>query len=460
VSSRSQIALLHRIAPLSKAVQFRERTVVESHWLISGVDKVRFKRIAPLLLAGVLVATSCSSSKKASSTGTTTGGTTAAAADPGLTPTTITVGTVADVGGPVPGILEGAIFGMQAYAAYLNSIGGVNGRKLVIKTGDSALACATSTTAMQGLVNDVFAFVGDFVVNDSCQAQILQANPTLSNVSYALSKTMGDEPNNYPVAPQPPGWRTGPFQYFKDHLSDGQMNAGGLYAASGQNPITWGGLKGALTQVVYKVVYERATQPTETDFTADVVRMKNAGVQLLTLDVEDVATTARVLDAAFQQNWHPKVVDTSGSYDAHFFKLLANAGAAEGIYNDQLFSLFLGEDSTSTPEVKLFNDWMTKTKPGVSPDLFAMYGWASGALFTEAVKKAGNNLTRASLQTALKSITSFDDNGLIASADPAGKKPATCFAIVTVKNGKYVRVTPTDKGFTCAGGGYYYVPKS
>ena len=426
---------------------------------------MRFKRVLPLVVAGVLVATSCSSSKKSSSTGTTAaaGGTTATSAastgapQPGLTASTITVGTIADVGGPVPGILEGAIYGMQAYAAYINSIGGINGRKLVVKTGDSALACATSTTAMQSLVNDVFAFVGDFVVNDACQAQILQANPDLSNVSYALSKTMGDEPNNYPVAPQPPGWRTGPFQYFKDHVSEGQLNAGGLYANTGQNPITWGGLKGALTQVGYKVVYERGTAATETDFTADVIRMKSAGVQLVSLDVEDAATTARFLDAAYQQNWHPKVMDTSGAYDAHLFKLLANPAAAEGLYNDQLFSLFLGEDSASTPEVKLFNDWLTKTKPGVSPDLFAMYGWAQGALFTEAVKKAGSNLTRTSLQTALKSITNFDDNGMIAAADPSGKKPATCFAIVTVKNGKYVRVTPADKGFTCEGGGYYYV---
>jgi branched-chain amino acid transport system substrate-binding protein len=417
---------------------------------------VRFKRVVPILLVGILVASSCSSSKKSAATGPSAGGS-SAPTEAGLTPTTITVGTVADVGGPVPGILEGAIYGMQAYAAYINSVGGIDGRKLVIKTGDSALACQTSTTAMQSLVNQVFAFVGDFVVNDACQAPILQANPTLSNVSYALSKTMGDEPNNYPVAPQPPGWRTGPFQYFKDHLSDGQLNAGGLYAASGQNPITWGGLKGALTQVGYKVVYERATQPTETDFTADVIRMKSAGVQFLDLDVEDVATTARVIDAAYQQNWHPKVIDTSGSYDAHFFKLLANPTAADGIYNDQLFSLFLGEDSATTPEVKLFNDWMTKTKPGVSPDLFAMYGWASGALFTEAVKKAGSNLTRVSLQTALKGITSFDDNGMIAAADPAGKKPATCWMILTIKSGKYVRVAPATKGFTCNPGGYYYV---
>jgi branched-chain amino acid transport system substrate-binding protein len=420
---------------------------------------VRFKRVGPLLLAGVLVATSCSSSKSSKASSTTaasSGGATAV----GLTPSTITIGTIADVGGPVPGILEGAIYGVQAYVAYLNSIGGVGGRKLVVKTGDSALACQTSTTAMQGLVNDVFAFVGNFVVNDACQAPVMQANPDVSNVSYSLSTTMGNLPNLYTVAPMPLGWRTGPLQYFKDHLSEGQLTAGGLYAASGNNPTTWSGVKAALTQTGYKVVYERATQPTETDFTADVLRMKSAGVQFLNLDIEDVATTVRVLDAAYQQNWHPKVIDTSGSYDAHFFKLLANPQAAEGIYNDQLFSLFLGEDSATTPEVKLFNEWMTKTKPGVSPDLFAMYGWAEGALFVEAVKKAGNNLTRASLATALKSITTFDDNGMIAASDPAGKKPATCWAIITIKNGKYVRVSPTDKGFTCNPGGYYYMPKS
>ena len=80
---------------------------------------------------------------------------------------------------------------------------------------------------------------------------------------------------------------------------------------------------------------------------------------------------------------------------------------------------------------------------------------ASAQLFVQALTKAGPKATRADVMKVLKTVTSFDADGLLAPANPAGKKPATCWILNVVKNGKFVRVdTPTDK-FRCDGSYHY-----
>ena len=51
----------------------------------------------------------------------------------------------------------------------------------------------------------------------------------------------------------------------------------------------------------------------------------------------------------------------------------------------------------------------------------------------------------------LKTITNFAGNGLAAPANPAAKTAATCFIIIDVNNGKFVRDPSTPSGFTCSG---------
>ena len=52
--------------------------------------------------------------------------------------------------------------------------------------------------------------------------------------------------------------------------------------------------------------------------------------------------------------------------------------------------MFLGEDADKIPEVKLFNEWMKKTDPNQSVDLFALYGWLSARLFVDAMQQDGH----------------------------------------------------------------------
>ena len=131
----------------------------------------RTRKLVALGTVMFLVAVGCSSSKKTSTTATTSGSTASTqstagntASDVGITPTQITIGNVVTLTGPVPGLFAGGAAGTDAYFQYINSQGGVNGRKLVLKTGDDGLTCNGYQTQLQSIGPSVFAFVGTWSV--------------------------------------------------------------------------------------------------------------------------------------------------------------------------------------------------------------------------------------------------------------------------------------------------------
>jgi ABC-type branched-subunit amino acid transport system substrate-binding protein len=208
----------------------------------------------------------------------------------------------------------------------------------------------------------------------------------------------------------------------------------------------------------YQIAYERVFQPTETDFTADIVQMKAQGVTLLTLSSADVKTMARVEAKANQQGWHPEVTLLGAAgYDNTLFTLAGSPDALENAYLYLPTAMYLGEDRSSVPDVDLFQNWMQQTNPGANVDLFTVYGWTSAKLFVQALKAAGPQATRASMLSALQAIDQYDADGMLAPSGPASKTPATCYIMVQIHGGKFERVDSPPPGYRCDGT-YVYRP--
>jgi ABC-type branched-subunit amino acid transport system substrate-binding protein len=209
-----------------------------------------------------------------------------------------------------------------------------------------------------------------------------------------------------------------------------------------------------LTHTGYSIVYSRKVEATETNFQGDVTNMQQKGVKAIFFQGE-VSTLARMAaamhDAGFTvpfANWG------APAYDPGFLSL--SQGGANGAILSQALAMYEGEDASSVPEVALFDTWMHRVAPSQTIDLYAAYSWAAGALITQALIKAGPKVTRKNLLAALSTIKSFNDNGLVAPADPADKTPPHCWIAIDVKGGKFVR-DPADPatGFVCNPGGYY-----
>jgi ABC-type branched-subunit amino acid transport system substrate-binding protein len=365
----------------------------------------------------------------------------------------VTIGQLADVSGPVPGLFEGAKDGLAAWAAYVNSTGGINGRKVNVKFVDSGLNCTDYTNGIKGLAGDSFALVGAFSVVDACGEQTLKANPALPDIQAAIINPVLDPyPNVWSPLPATPGDATTVYQYVKDKygLSAVQHSAS-LYGTTSQ--INFEEDSTAMKSIGYKILYNRGYSPLETNYTADILRMKNEGVEVVDL-VGAVGNAADFLNQAAQQNFHPVLI-CSTPYDTSFFKLLGNPSYADNvvIYLDS--AMYLGQDESQVPEIGTMTQWLQKVHPGATMNAYVVDAWAAGLLFGQALEKAGSNPTQSSLTSALKGITSFTANGLLPTENIAQHKISVCDVIVTVKGGSFVRTDPATSGFECNG---TYVP--
>ena len=420
-------------------------------------------RLGAVVLSSSLVVslalTACGSSsssggtaKASGSTGTSTtasqstAGNTASA--PGITPTTITIGQIADISEPVPGLFKSAQVADQAYAKYINDQGGIYGRKIVVDSRDSAFNPAKIQSDAADIAAHDFAFVGNYTLFDIGMQPTIDSQH-VPNISVAIGSALGNDPNTYSPTPSTLNdYALGPYEYLKQKYPDAIKHVGVIFsAATASTQQSWAVQQQALQHLGFNIVYARGFNQSETTFDSDILKMKDAGVQLfLGVAFPDNygATFARELA---QQNFHPINVETA-SYGSNLVSLAGPA--AEGMYIVLGSALFLGEDATAVPAVATFDKYMKQIDSTDSIALWGASSWSAMALFVQALKNAGQNPTRASLVSALNKITSFTSDGLIPASNPAQNVPGHCWLLAQVKNGKIQRAAPTPpNNFIC-----------
>jgi len=372
----------------------------------------------------------------------------------GVTPTAVRVGNVATLA--VGGLFKGALVGTEAYADYVNSTGGINGRRIMVDSGDDNFSGAGNKQATQNAINKDLALVGGFSLQDNFGGQLLAQNPGMPDVAMVLDSATGKLPNVFSAVPLNGGWETGPLQYFKQKFPSDVDAVGTIVSNVGSAEKDWAGEKYVMQKIGYKIVYDPSIPVTQTDFTANVVAMKQAGVKILFIDQLPQNYASALLKNLQQQNFHPQVILGAASYSNVLIPNSGGASAVNGAYVDQNTSFFLGQDAKVIPAVGLFNKWVKTASPGFQPDLFTLYGWLSAELFSQALQNAGSNPSRGSLLTALSKITTFSGQNLVTPSDPAAKTVSNCYLLGRVANGDYERyddppVTGPTNGYRCEG---------
>jgi ABC-type branched-subunit amino acid transport system substrate-binding protein len=407
--------------------------------------------------SGAVIGTSSAGAASSSSTCPAPSPITAAdaASTTGVTPKSITVGNVSIITGPVPGLFEGAPIGVKAYFDYINSKGGVDGRKLLVDSKDDAFSGQQNETETQEIIGSDFALVGSFSLFDGYGCKALATNPAVPDVSVTLDPGTNALPNDFSAQPLAVGSGLGPLKYYKAHYPK-DLTVGTIVSNAASALAQWAGQAAALQHEGYKIAYVDDVNPLASDFTTDVINMRNDKVNAVDLTALDWQDAAIFMQNAAAQNWHPGLVFSGGPvYADQFISHAGGAAATNGIQIGQAQALYLGQDASHIPAVSAFNKYVKKVSPSWTPDLFTLYGWASGALFVQALQAAGKHPTRGSVLAQLKKITSFDAGGLLAPTNPAKKIPSNCYVMMQIKNGKFVRVLPKTSGFDC-NGTYFY----
>ncbi len=375
----------------------------------------------------------------------------------GLTGSTVTVGNISTL---FAGLFKGADVGTEAYAAYVNAQGGVDGRRIVVDSYDDGYQGGPNKQETQAAVAKDFALVGGFSLQDNFGGTVLAANPGVPNVTVSLDDATANLPNTFSPDPAAHGWPLGPLAYFQSKFPAAVTKAGALVADQPSAISKWNDEKATMEHLGYKVVYDNQFDITQVDFTQNVVAMRNAGVKILFIEQMPQNYAAAVIKDLDRQNFHPIVVLGASTYSEALVPNAGGAAAIDGAYLEQPTSLFLGEDASAIPAVSTFLTWVQKVAPGFKPDLYTLFGWVSAELFAQALRTAGPHPTRGSVLQALRGITTFSGNNLIAPANPAGKIPANCYVIARITNGKFQRLddpptTGPTHGYRCDQPFYY-----
>jgi ABC-type branched-subunit amino acid transport system substrate-binding protein len=398
-------------------------------------------RIGVAVTVAALALTACGSSSPAKS------GSTADTSK--LTGSPIKIGNVVDLTGPIPGLFKGAREATEAYVNKINSTGGLDGHPVSIVTADSQTSCNGATAAWGSVMPQVQAMVGSISALDSCAAKALNASPKTPAVFEILNPVLSGITNTFAPSPRPLGQSIGAYKYISAKHPGAIAKLG--FIANTQTEFTTIELLGGLKTIGGAVAYTVTTDVTkQTDYTANIIKMRANGVKWLSMDGLPIDAISRILSAAKQQNWRPEVITAAPAYDGNFLKL-ADPAAVEGVLLPLQQALFLGGDRKTSVGVDEYLTWLEKTHPGAKPDIFGAQAWASAELWNQAWHKAGGTKSPDDVRFALGTIQKFDAKGLIAEASPTTRTPPGCWLVAEIKGGAFERVEPADKGFSCDG---------
>jgi branched-chain amino acid transport system substrate-binding protein len=173
-----------------------------------------------------------------------------------------------------------------------------------------------------------------------------------------------------------------------------------------------------------------------TDVSAQIARLQAARPQVTFLVLTPPAG-AQALKERQKIGWTETVMVSSGPLTDERYLALAG-DAAEGVEG---LSLWPDPVSSDLPGVKAYREAMQKHFPKNEPNRYSISGYFAAMLFTEGARRAGRNLTRDGLVTALEGVKGWDSGILPPLTIGADHETQRQGFWVRVENGRFKQLT-------------------
>ncbi len=374
---------------------------------------------------------------------------------PGVTANTITVGNIASISGVAPGLTQSAQQATEAWAAYVNSTGGICGRQVKVQPFDDGNDSGQNYADAQQACSSDFAMVGNASGFDDGSAQAVSAcsiPDMAAEVSTAAAGTTAD------IFGASPGnahyWPLGPGNYLKATYPNAISKAAMIYLNVSATQTQAEHEVAANQSIGFHYVYDESTTPTNANYATNVQAMQSAGAQYVT-EYSDASSAERLLQAMQQANYAPQVVDWfSEEYSPQFAQQTAPESNGDLVLMSATAAY---QEASANPGLQLMESWMNRVAPGYHQDIFAILAWSAGLAFEQAAKAAGPDLTRAAVITQLQGITNWTGGGVTPPVNIGQKIPSKCFFYMKIENGTFQRVYPSaPNSYDCNSGYLQY----
>ena len=326
----------------------------------------------------------------------------------GVTANEIVFGSHNDLSGPTAILGVGGVNGVRMRFDEVNEAGGIHGRQLRFIVEDAGYQIPRAIQAANKLVNrdNIFA--------------MLVAMGTPMNNAIMPSLFEAGVPNLFPIS----GGRTmvEPFKAL-------QVTGRGIYydeiRAAARYFIEEKGaskpcivyqdtdygqevLEGAEEQIAAMGLTPAtisAHKPTDSEFTATILRLRNAQCDLMLMGTVH-RDTILILEAARKMDWtEVSWVGTNASYNAAIPR--QESGSAEG-YSVFAHMYLPYRDSLTDPAMI---DWWDRyvEKFGIEPEYLAMEAYRNADVVIKALEAVGKDLTAEKLIKAIESMGTYTD---------------------------------------------------
>ena len=327
--------------------------------------------------------------------------------DPGITSNSILLGGTAPLTGPESTYYAPVARGAQAYFAYVNAHGGVFGRQIDYKVDDDAYDPAQTVQDTRQLVQEDHVFA---IFNSIGTEHMLAVRPFL-NASKVPQLFVGSGSRAILNGAKQYPWTVG---YLPSFFGEGELY--GHYVSS-----TWPKSKVA---VLYendaygmdlrdglqkglggkaKIVGTASYELTDTDMSSQIAALRATHADTLALFALPKEVIQAFL-AAHKLGWQPHYIISNVSIDPFVMNVVASSAGKktpEGAISSAFLKLATDPKLANDKGVKLYHSIMKTYCTGCDPNALAhIYGMAAAYTMVDALKHAGKNPTRASVQKA------------------------------------------------------------
>jgi branched-chain amino acid transport system substrate-binding protein len=359
---------------------------------------------------------------------------------------TIRIGAIFDRSGPTSDVGVPYSDGINAYITFVNSRGGIRGRRIQVVSQDTSYNVARSEAFYQQLRTSGIAAILGWATADTeaFKARVASDRLPYLSASYAESVARPSEtPYNFFIAPSYSQQMRIALRFIAKQSKNRRVKVAVFHHNSpfGQSPLEDG--RRYISSKRLRIDYSTETMPTgATDLTAQLTRARDADWIIVQNTSSPAATLAR--DAA-RLGLRAKIILLNWAADELFVSLAGRA--ANGVYGVQPF----GTTALKVRGLRAPTDWLKRNGGGSihRKGIHFVQGWYTAAVMVEGIRRLiarGQEVNGPNIKTALETMPPFDSGGVTAKVRftksyHAGQRSSRIFRVI---RGRFRQVT----GFT------------
>ena len=358
----------------------------------------------------------------------------AAAAD-GVTPTSVTVGQSAAFSGPAAELGKDMRTGIQAYFDQVNRAGGVNGRKLLLKSLDDGYEPPRAAENTRKLVQeDVFALLGYVGTPTSEAAKPIFTEARVPFVGAFTGAELLRSPFNRYVFNVRASYNA-ETDAIVELLTKLNLNRIAVfYQNDSYGKAGLAGVEKAMAARNLKIIGAATVERNSVDVATAVKEIAAKEPQAVVL-ISAYKSVAAFIKGMKKAGSNPQFMNVSFVGSKALATELGDEGRGVGIAQVVPFPW-----NTGTPIVRDYQRNLTASSGGAEVGFGSLEGYIAARVFVEGLRRAGANPTRESFVTAMETLRDYDLGGFYVTYTPADHNGSKYVELTVIgKDGKFMR---------------------